>query len=129
MATQVSVATRNAAIDAANALINSGSVEIRTGSAAAVDSAPTGTVLATFTLGASAFNAASGGFATAILPAAVTASAGGTAGHYVVKDLGGNVERNGTAGTSGTDMILNNTAFTTGDNVEITSWTFSQPTS
>lgn len=125
--TQVAISGRNASLDAVNALINSGLVEIRTGAAAAVDSAPTGTVLATFTLGATAFTAASAGSSSANLPAAVTASATGTAAHYVVKDSGGNVERNGTAGTSGTDMILNSTAITSGDAVEITSWTFTQP--
>ena len=125
--TQVAISGRNASLNAVNALINAGSVEIRTGAAAAVDSAPTGTVLATFTMGATAFNAASAGSSSAILPADVTASAAGTAGHYVVKDSGGNVERNGTAGTSGTDMILNAVVFAVSDAVSITSWTFSQP--
>lgn len=59
----------------------------------------------------------------------VTASAAGTAGHYVAKDSSGNVERNGTAGTSGTDMILNNTTFGVGDTVSVVSWTYGQATS
>ena len=127
--TQIAIAGRNAAINAVNALINSGTVEIRTGAPASVDSAPTGTVLATFTLGNPAFGTASAGSSSANLPSDATASASGTAAHYVVKDSSGNVERNGTAGTSGTDMILNNTTFTTGDTVSITSWSFSQPAS
>ena len=130
--TQIAIAGRNAAINAVNALINSGTVEIRTGAPASVDSAPTGTVLATFTLGNPAFGTASAGSSSANLPSDATASASGTAAHYVVKDSRGNVERNGTAGTSGTpvpDMILNNTTFTTGDTVSITSWSFSQPAS
>ena len=127
--TQIAIAGRNAAINAVNALINSGTVEIRTGAPASVDSAPTGTVLATFTLGNPAFGTASAGSSSANLPSDATASASGTAAHYVVKDSSGNVERNGTAGTSGADMILNNTAFTTGDTVSITSWSFSQPAS
>ena len=126
---QLAIAGRNASVDAVNALLNGGTVEIRTGAAAAVDSAPTGTVLATLSINATAFGAASSGSATANAIAAVTASAAGTAGHYVAKDSGGNVERNGTAGTSGTDMILNNTSFTVGDDVEITSWTYAQGTS
>ena len=125
--TQVAISGRNASLDAVNALINSGTVEIRTGTAAAVDSAPTGTVLAIFTMGASAFSAAASGSSSAILPAAVTATAAGTAGHYVVKDSGGNAERNGTAGTTATDMILNSITFAVGDAVEITSWVFTQP--
>lgn len=127
--TQIAIAGRNAAIDAVNALINSGTVEIRTGAPASVDSAPTGTVLATFTLGNPAFGTASAGSSSANLPSDATASTDGTAAHYVVKDSSGNVERNGTAGTSGTDMILNNATFTTGDTVSITSWSFSQPAS
>ena len=126
---QLAIAGRNASVDAVNTLLNGGTVEIRTGAAAAVDSAPTGTVLATLSINATAFGAASSGSATANVIAAVTASATGTAGHYVAKDSGGNVERNGTAGTSGTDMILNNTSFTVGDDVEITSWTYGQATS
>ena len=125
--TQVAISGRNASLDAVNALINSGTVEIRTGTAAAVDSTPTGTVLAIFTMGAAAFSAAASGSSSAILPAAVTATAAGTAGHYVVKDSGGNAERNGTAGTTATDMILNNTTFAVSDAVEITSWVFTQP--
>ena len=126
---QLAISGRNASVDAVNALLNGGTVEIRTGAAAAVDSAPTGTVLATLSINATAFGAASSGSATANAIAAVTASDTGTAGHYVAKDSGGNVERNGTAGTSGTDMILNNTSFTVGDDVEITSWTYAQGTS
>ena len=34
--------------------------------------------------------------------------------------------RNGTAGTSGTDMILNSTTFGIGDDVSVTSWTYAQ---
>lgn len=126
---QLAIAGRNASVDAVNTLLNGGTLEIRTGAAAAVDSAPTGTVLATLNINATAFAAASAGSATANAIVDVTATAAGTAGHYVAKDSGGNVERNGTAGTSGTDMILNNTTFGIGDDVSVTSWTFSQATS
>lgn len=126
---QLAIAGRNVSVDAVNALLNGGTLEIRTGAAAAVDSAPTGTVLATLNINATAFAAASAGSATANAIVDVTAVAAGTAGHYVAKDSGGNVERNGTAGTSGTDMILNNTTFGIGDDVSVTSWIFSQATS
>ena len=126
---QLAITGRNASIDAVNALLNGGTIEIRTGAPAAVDSAPTGTVLATLNINATAFSAASAGSATYNAIVDVTASAAGTAGHYVAKDSGGNVERNGTAGTSGADMILNNTTFGIGDDVSITGWTYSQATS
>lgn len=124
--TKQSVTQRNAAIDARNALLNSGTVEIRTGAEPAIG-VESGTVLATFTMGASAFNAAVSGSASAILPSDVTASATGTAGHYVAKNSGSTIMRSGTAGTSGTDMILNTASITTGDDVSMTAWTTSEP--
>jgi hypothetical protein len=126
---QLAIAGRNASIDAVNTLLNGGTLEIRTGAPAAVDSAPTGTVLATLNINATAFGAATSGSATANAIVDVTATAAGTAAHYVAKDSGGNVERNGTAGTSGTDMILNNTTFGIGDDVSVVSWTYAQATS
>jgi len=126
---QLAIAGRNASIDAVNTLLNGGTIEIRTGAPAAIDSAPTGTVLATLNINATAFGAASNGSASFNSIVDVTATGAGTAGHYVAKDSGGNPERNGTAGTSGTDMILNNTTFGVGDDVSITAWTYSQATS
>lgn len=126
---QLAIAGRNAALDAINTLLNGGTIEIRTGAAAAIDSAPTGTVLATLTINATAFGAASAGSATANAITDVTATAAGTAGHYVAKDSGGNAERNGTAGVSGTDMILNTVTFGIGDDVSVVSWTIAQATS
>ena len=123
---QLAIAGRNASVDAVNTLLNGGTIEIRTGAPGAIDSAPIGTVLATLSINATAFGAASVGSATANAIVDVTAAAAGTAGHYVAKDSGGNAERNGTAGTSGTDMILNNTAFGVGDDVSIVSWTYTQ---
>lgn len=126
---QLAIAGRNASIDAVNTLLNGGTLEIRTGAPGAIDSAPTGTVLATLNINTAAFSAASAGSAAANAIVDVTATAAGTAGHYVAKDSGGNAERNGTAGTSGTDMILNNTTFGIGDDVSIVSWTYAQSTS
>mgnify|MGYP000250563822 CR=1 FL=1 len=126
---QLALTGRNASVDAVNALLNGGTLEIRTGTAGAIDSAPTGTVLATLSINATAFGAASSGSATANAIVDVTATAAGTAGHYVAKDSGGNAERNGTAGTSGTDMILNTATFGIGDDVSVVSWTYAQATS
>ena len=121
---EVSIATRNASIDAANELLNSGTLEIRTGTPAAIGSAPTGTVLATFTIGATAFNAAASGSSTAILPSDATASATGTAGHYVAKNSGGTAQR---AGVVGVELTINNASITSGDTVSLTAWSFAQP--
>lgn len=126
---QSSIAACNAGLDARNALFNTGTVEIRSGSAADIDSAPTGTVLVTFTLPNPAFGSAASRVATlnAVTPVTATvANAGGTV-HYVVKDSGSAVIGNGTAGTSGTDMILNTLTWSIGDDVSITAWTTTQP--
>jgi hypothetical protein len=123
---QLAIAGRNASVDAVNAQLNGGTVEIRTGTAAAIDSTPTGTVLATFTVAATAFASASSGSATANAISAVTAGATGTAGHYVAKTSGGAPARNGIVGS---ELTINNSSITSGDNVSITSWAYSQPTS
>ncbi len=120
---QLAIAGRNASIDAVNALLNGGTLEIRTGAAGAIDSAPTGTVLATLTINATAFGAASAGSATYNAITAVTATAAGTAGHYVAKTSGGNAVRNGTVGS---EMTLNNTRFGIGDEVDVTGWNYGQ---
>lgn len=123
---EVSVATRNASIDASNALINGGTLEIRTGTPAAIGSTPTGNVLGTFTIAATAFGSAASGSSTANAIADATAGGAGTqtAGHYVAKDSGGNPER---AGVVGVELTINNTSITNGDTLSITSWTFAQP--
>ena len=123
---QLAIAGRNVSVDAVNAQLNGGTVEIRTGTAAAIDSTPTGTVLATFTVAATAFASASSGSATANAISAVTAGATGTAGHYVAKTSGGAPARNGTVGS---ELTINNSSITSGDNVSITSWAFAQATS
>lgn len=126
---QSSIAECNAALDARNAKLNSGTVEIRTGAAADIDAAPTGAVLVTFTLPAAAFAAAAARASSMNAVTAVTAAAAnaGTTVHYVAKESGGAVSRVGTAGTSGADMILNTLTWSIGDDVSITNWTTSQP--
>lgn len=126
---QSSIAECNASLDARNAKLNTGTVEIRTGAAADIDSAPTGTVLVTFTLPSTAFATAASRQATINAVTAVTATTGNAGGavHYVAKESGGSVSRVGTAGTSGTDMILNTLTWSAGDDVSVTNWTTSQP--
>lgn len=125
---QRSIEECNAALDARNALLNGGTVEIRSGTAADIDSPATGTVLATLTIPNPAFGPATSRVATANSIATVTATAANAGGvvHYVAKDNGGNVRRNGTAGTSGTDMVLNTLTWGIGDDVSITAWTNSE---
>jgi len=126
---QSSIAACNAGLDARNALFNGGSVEIRSGAAADIDSAPSGSILVTFSLPNPAFSAATNRVSTlnAVTPVTATAPNAGTEVHYIVRDSGSAVVGNGSAGTSGADMILNTLTWSIGDNVSITAWTTTQP--
>ena len=114
---QASIEECNAANDAANALLNGGTIEIKTGAEPDIDGAPSGTVLETFTIPATAFGASSNRIATMNAISSITAAstAAGTPYHYVAKDVGGNIRRSGTAGTSGTDMIISAATWNAGD--------------
>jgi len=122
--TQSAITTCNAALDARNTLLNGGKVEIRTGAAADIDAAQTGSILETIVLPVPVFPGASGRVSSANTIAAITAASTATAGtkHYVAYNSSNGVERNGSAGTSGTDMILSSDTWNAGDTVSITSW-------
>ena len=126
---QSSISECNAALDARNVLLNTGTIEIRTGAAADIDAAPTGTVLVTFTLPATAFGAAAARASSmnAVTPVTATVANAGSQVHYVARESGSAVSRVGSAGTSATDMILNTLTWSIGDDVSITNWTTSQP--
>lgn len=124
MAVTLATAARNAACDAVVDLVDAGAgagkVRIRASSTTLVDIA----------LADPAFGAASSGTATAAsLPRSGTASAGGTADNFQVLDSDNNVIWSGTAGTSGTDMILDNTSIANGQTVNLTAFTHTQPAS
>lgn len=97
---------------------------------ATADTAPSATVLATFTLSATAFGAASNGVITlAGVPLTVAASASGTATHFrLTRGNGTTVILQGTVGTSGAQLNLNTVTITSGVNVTITSGTVTVPT-
>lgn len=86
--------------------------------------------LATITLNNPAFGAAAdatpGGRATADVDPALTDSSAddtGTAAWFRVFNNAGTAIWDGTVGTSGTDMVIDNTSITAGQSVTITSWT------
>lgn len=130
MAITLGTDARNASVDARTALVNGGSVKIKSGG---------GTVLATITLAATAFSAASAGSATMRGGDGTTAvssgnprtdssaDATGTAATFDMCDSAGNVEWSGTCGLSGADLILDNTSIVAGQEVRITSYTHAQP--
>lgn len=126
MAVQYSVAVRNAMLDA---------IEVATGATARLilytgaapancAAAATGSVIATLVLPADWMNAASTGTKTLLGAWTVAASASGTAAHYRIWDSAVTTcHEQGTVGTSGTDIVLDNNVINSGQTVTITAKT------
>lgn len=132
MTVRLATPTRNAMVAARGALWDGGTIEIRTGAQPATpETAASGTLLATFTIPATAFGAPATGVATfdADPDLEATGAADGTAGWARVKDDGGATVEDGSVGTSGTDFIINTTAITTGLPLLLTAGTLTQPAS
>lgn len=126
---QLSVATRNARADAVTAAVgNAGLVRIFSGAAPAnCAAASTGTLLSEHTTGSPFAPAAASGILSPTLPANVNAAGSGDAGHFrVFKADGVTCVAQGTAGESGTEMILSNSTLVIGTPVQINSWTFTE---
>lgn len=133
----ISILSTKTALNALTALLSvggAGTIEVRTGAPEATTlTADSGTLLATLTLSATAFaaatNATANGLATATANAitSATAVANGTAGHWRAKSNAGVVIVQGNAATSGADMILSSTTINSGDTVSATSWKITLP--
>jgi len=123
----------DALVDLLDAGSAAGYIEIRTGSQpATVETAASGTLLATLPLSDPAFGSAAdddpGGTATAgSITDDSSADATGTAGWFRAYDSDGTAIIDGTAGTSGTDLILDSASITSGQTVKINSWTITVP--
>lgn len=125
MALQYSVSVRNAKLDAVETATGTApTLEIRTGAVPAnCAAASTGTVLATLTLPSDWMNAASGGTKTLLGTWQDTsADATGTAAHFRIFQ-GATCHIQGTVGTSGTDMIVDNASFAAGQAFTVTAFT------
>ena len=127
MAVQLSVAVRNARLDAIETTIGaSPTLEIRTGAPPAnCAAADTGTLLASVPLPSDWMAAASGG-AKALLGTWQDTSADGTgtAGHYRIK-AGATCHIQGTVtlAAGGGDMTVDNTSFAAGQQFTVTTFT------
>lgn len=127
MTLQYSTTVRNAKLDVVESTIGVTPIlRIRTGAAPAnCAAADTGTVVATVTLPSDWMAAASGG--TKALSGTwqdASADATGTAAHFRIYDSTGTTcHMQGTVGTSGTDMIVDNTSFAAGQQFTVTSFT------
>jgi hypothetical protein len=134
MAVRIATSARNAAADALVDLIDAGPaagyVEIRTGSQpATANTAASGTLLVTATLGDPAFGAAASGVATANAIGSATGVAAGTAGWFRTYDSTGAAVHDGsvTATGGGGDMTINTTTISVGLTVNITAYTVTMP--
>ena len=128
--THLSIASWNLALNAGIDVLNSGFMQIYTGTQPATpDTAITSqTLLATLTLSATAFGASSAGTKTANAITSGTAVATGTATWFrAFKSDDSTAVIDGSVGTSVADLNLNDTAITSGGSVSVTSWTVSMP--
>lgn len=127
MALQYSVTVRNAKLDAVETAIGASAVlKIRSGSAPAnCAAADSGSVLATINLPSDWMDAATGGTKSkAGTWTDASADATGTAGHFrLYASDGTTCHAQGTVGTSGTDMIVDSTSFTSGQSFTVTAFT------
>ena len=134
MAMRLAATARNATCDALVDRLDlgaaAGTIKVYTGSQPTnPDTAPSGTLLATFTLADPAFGAASTGVADldADPDLSTTAVATGTAGWFRAADSDDNAAFDGTVGTSGAQLNLNTTSIVSGGTVTITSGTVTMP--
>lgn len=126
MALQYSTTVRNAKLDAIETAIGTSAVlKIRTGSAPVnVAAADSGTVLSTVNLPSDWMAAASGGTKSKSGTwEDLSADDTGTAAHFrVYASDGTTAHMQGTVGTSGTDMIVDSTSFTSGQTFTVTAF-------
>lgn len=127
MALQLSTAVRNAMLDAIETGIGaSPTLEVRSGAPPSdCASADTGTVLATLTLPSDFFaDASNGSKALAGTWEDTSADATGTAGHFRIKQ-GATCHMQGLVTQGGADLSVDNTAFASGQQFTINSFTVS----
>ena len=124
--------TEITAVNARTALLNSGFMELWTGSQPALNGALTGTKLAKLGFAATAFGAATAsagtvtGSANAISSAVALAT--GTAGYFaVLKSDDATVVATGTVGLSGSDMNMSALSIVAGQIVACSGFSFTQP--
>jgi hypothetical protein len=125
MALTIGTAPKNAGLNATYDLLNSGTIGIYSGTrpATAGTALSGNTLLATLTLGATAFAAASGGTKTANAITSGTAGNTGTATFFrAFESDGTTVVCDGTVGTSATDMIIATTSIVAAATVSCSSW-------
>ena len=114
----------NALLDGIDSVFNSGTLTIRTGAAPGAGNSASGTILATITLPADAFAAASARTkAKSGTWEDASADNGGTAAHFRLVGGSSILEGTVTATAGGGDMELSSTTIVAGGTVTITAFT------
>ena len=128
--THMTTASWDLALNAALDVLNSGFLEIYDGTQPATPNVAVTSQnkLAKLTLASTAFGASSGGTKTAGAIGSVAALFTSTATWFrAFKSDDTTAVIDGSVGTSGADLNLNDVAITTGGTVSVTSWTVSMP--
>ena len=123
------VATRNAVADAEGDMLNSGTIQIRTGSQpTAPDDAAGGTLLGTLTFNATAFGSPSTGVVTAnAITSDTSADNSGTAGHARILTSAPAIHSDCTCGMGSGDINFDNNVIVAGGTIAISSLTLTAP--
>lgn len=126
MTTGYSTTLRNAQLDQITTAVgNAGKLRIYDGTRPATGGAAT-TLLAEFTLGTPFAPSASSATLSPTLPSSTTGLAAGTATWFRIVTSGGTAVIDGSAGTSGTDLVLNSASISVGATVSITAFTITR---
>lgn len=126
MTTGYSTTLRNAQLDAITTAVgNAGKLAIYDGTRPATGGTAT-TKLAEFTLGTPFASAAAAAVLSPTLPSNTTGLAAGTATWFRITTSGGTFVIDGSAGTSGTDLVLNTATISVGVTVQATAFTITR---
>lgn len=129
MAYRQANATRQSANNARTALLNTGTIQIRTGAAPTnPDDAAQGTLLGTLTFGATAFGATNtSGVATAnAITSDTSADASGTAAHARLLTSAAAIQGDCTCGQGSGDISFDNSVIVAGGTIAMSSMTMTQ---
>ena len=126
MAIDLKNTTANDLLDRYDTLFPAGSfLEFRTGAPAGAENAAGGSLLASITLPATPWSAAASGSKSKNGTWSVAASAGGTIGHYRLKNSGDTHREEGTVTASGGggDATVDNTSIASGQTITVNTYT------
>lgn len=123
MAYRRATATRNSVADTEGDLLNSGTIQIRTGAQPTnVDDAAQGTLLGTLTFASTAFSAPSSGAVTAgSITSDTNADASGTAAHARLLTSGAAIHSDASCGQGSGDFNFDNNVIVAGGTIVVSS--------